>query len=586
MPSSVDLSDVAVVAPPAPRPAVRPAQPSFAVLTSPKWRSAIARLRKGNGEGRGGRSVLLVSAAALFLLAGFGIAYRTVTYFKGVEEIGPLLAGKLLGMAFLAFMSILLLSNLVTALSTFFLARDLDLLAAAPLDWGRLYLAKLGETIVHSSWMVLLLAVPLLAAYGFAWNGGILFPFVALGALIPLCVIPAVVGSAITLLLVNIFPARRTRDLLGLVTIMAAGGLVLLLRLLRPEQLAGPEGFRSLVDFIAVLQSPSHPLLPSEWASAMVMNWLTRVGDPLPIALLWTTAAAFVVIGASLQKRLYAGGFARAQEGADNGQRGGSWSRLARVFMPGVPAMRREFILKDLRIFFRDSTQWSQLILLGVLVAVYLFNIRALPLFTGERVPVFLVTLIVFLNQGLAGFVIAAVAARFIFPSVSLEGRQLWLLRSSPLDPRAMLRSKYMVGVLPLLVLALILTITTNTILQASPFMMAVSIATVVVYTLSIGGLALGIGTLYPQYDTENAAQIPTSFGGLVFMLLAVALLGGIIVLEAVPVVEHLRSLREGEGASLTPGGVLAFTGAMVLAVVAGWVPMRRAVRRLEQLEA
>ncbi len=221
-----------------------------------------------------------------------------------------------------------------------------------------------------------------------------------------------------------------------------------------------------------------------------------------------------------------------------------------------------------------------------MLVAVYLFNIRALPLFTGERVPIFLVTLIVFLNQGLAGFVIAAVAARFIFPSVSLEGRQLWLLRSSPLDPRAMLRSKYLVGVVPLLVLALALTVTTNTILRASPFMMAVSIATVIGFTLAVGGLALGIGTLYPQYDSENAAQIPTSFGGLVFMLLAIALLTGIIVLESVPVIEHLRSLREGEAIRLSPRAILSFTGATVLTIMAGWVPMRRAVGQLERLEA
>src|SRR5690606_552395 len=206
-------------------------------------------------------------------------------------------------------------------------------------------------TILHSSWMVALLALPLLAAYAVAWDGGWLFPFVALGAILPLFVIPGVVGTAITLILVNIFPARRTRDLLGLVTILAAGGLVLMLRLLRPEQLAGPEGFQSLVDFIAVLRSPSHPLLPSEWAASMVMNWLTRVGDPLPVVLLWSTAGTFVVIGALLHQRLYTSGFARAQEGADSGARGGSWSRAARLLLPGVPAMRREFILKDLKTF-------------------------------------------------------------------------------------------------------------------------------------------------------------------------------------------------------------------------------------------
>ena len=101
-----------------------------------------------------------------------------------------------------------------------------------------------------------------------------------------------------------------------------------------------------------------------------------------------------------------------------------------------MPAAKREFIFKDLRLFFRDNTQWSQLILLGVLLLIYIFNIKSLPIHSGERIPFSLVIVISFLNLGLAGFVLAAVAARFIFPAVSLEGRQMWLLRSSPLDPQ------------------------------------------------------------------------------------------------------------------------------------------------------
>ena len=64
-------------------------------------------------------------------------------------------------------------------------------------------------------------------------------------------------------------------------------------------------------------------------------------------------------------------------------------------------------MLKDLRLFFRDTTQWSQLILLAALLFVYLFNIKALPLFRGEQVPFFLVSVVSFLNLGLAGFVLA-----------------------------------------------------------------------------------------------------------------------------------------------------------------------------------
>ena len=60
--------------------------------------------------------------------------------------------------------------------------------------------------------------------------------------------------------------------------------------------------------------------------------------------------------------------------------------------------------------------------------------------------------------------------------------------------------------------------------------MMTVSLVTICVLTLAIAALALGYGTLYPQFETENAAQIPTSFGGLVFMMTTVALLAAVIV--------------------------------------------------------
>ncbi|MGE0553369.1 MAG: hypothetical protein AB7R55_08050 [Gemmatimonadales bacterium] len=557
----------------------------IARILFPKWRSVLARLARER-SGAGTRILLLVLIGGGFWAGAFGAFYRVLKYLGTTPEIGALLAGKILSMILLAFGSILLLSNLVTALSVFFLAKDLDMLVSAPVDWGRLYVAKLGETLVHSSWMVALMLVPILTAYGVVYGGGPLFPVAAIGALLPFFVLPTVVGSAITLVLVNVFPARRTRDLLSLIAIGAVGGVVVFLRVLRPEQLSRPEGFRSLVDFVAELQAPSHPLMPSDWAADAVMNWLQHVGDPLPLFLLWSTAGAFVVLGAALHSRLYPGGYSKAQEGADKYVAGTRWQATMSRALAFLPVTRREFILKDLRVFFRDTTQWSQLILLAVLLIVYVFNIRALPLYTGERVPYMLVTLVVFLNQGLGGFVLAAIAARFIFPSVSLEGRQLWLLKSSPLDLRAMLWSKYWVGTAPLLVVALGITLVTNTILRASPFMMFLSLVTIACFTLAAGSLALSLGVLYPQFETENAAQIPTSFGGMVFMMASIALLAAIIAIEARPVSAHLAAYQMGEEAPgftrelwLAVGGVFLVSAAVTL------IPLSRSRKRLEALD-
>jgi ABC-2 type transport system permease protein len=559
-------------------------RPSIWTVLTPKWRSALARLREEQ-SGSGARAVVLGVVALVFWAGVFGIAYRVLRYFRGVEDIGNLIAAKVLGIILLAFLSILLLSNIITALSTFFLAKDLDLLVAAPISQSRLYAAKLIETVVHSSWMVALLALPIFTAYGIVYGGGFLFPVVALAAFIPYLVLPAVVGTAFTLILVNVFPARRTRELLGLVATGAVVVVLMTLRFLRPERLAQPEGFKNLVDYLAVLRTPTSSWLPSEWTASIIMNWLLRVADPWPIAKLWLAAPLAVLLGALLHWHLYHLGFSKAQEGAERKLRRVIRGPVAGI-LSSVSPSKREFILKDLRLFFRDNTQWSQLILLAVLLLVYLFNIKSLPLHSGEQVPFRLITMISFLNLGLAGFVLAAVAARFVFPGISLEGRQMWLLRSSPLDPSAMLWSKYWIGTVPLLVLALTITVFTNWLLHASAFMMAVAVGTIVLYTLAASALALSFGAIYPQFGSENAAQIPTSFGGLVYMMSTLSLLTAIIMIEATPVMAYLRMDRYGgQLQAILPE--LAASALLIIGIcfTATFVPLRMALQRIEMME-
>ncbi len=554
------------------------------VVLFPKWRSAIARIGQERSAS-GARALLVGGVGLIFWIAVFGVVFRVLRYFRGVEEIGPLLAGKLLSLVLLAFLSILLLSNVITALSSFFLAKDLDLLVSSPVDWLHLYLSKLAETLVHSSWMVGLMAVPIFAAYGITYDGGWLFPLYAVAVLAPLLVIPTVCGSAITLVLVNVFPARRTRDLLSVIAIGAAGVLVLLFRVVRPEQLARPEGFANLLDFITLLRTPTSPYLPSEWVTSGVMGYLVGPFRALPLVLLWSTAAAFVVLGSLLHGHLYSRGFTRAQEGAERFVKGRIWHLLLDPLFRRLSVTKREFIVKDLKLFFRDTTQWSQLILLAVLVVIYLFNIRALPLFSGEQVPFFLVTVISFLNLGLAGFVLASIAARFIFPSISLEGRQMWLLRSSPLDLRTLLWSKYWIGTVPLLVLALSITVFTNILLKVTPFMMGVSVGTISLLTLAISAMALGFGALYPQFETENAAQIPTSYGGLLFMMSTIALLALVIVMEAIPVSNYVGAAYRGHPVPADAWMIAAFGAVAMICLAATIVPLRVALKKMEQFE-
>src|SRR5262249_57796857 len=105
-----------------------------------------------------------------------------------------------------------------------------------------------------------------------------------------------------------------------------------------------------------------------------------------------------------------------------------------------------------------------------------------------------------------------------------------------------LLWSKFWVGTLPLLLLAVAIVGVTDYLLQVTAFMMVVSVLSITFMTLAIAGLAIGFGTFFPQFETENAAQIPTSFGGLMFMMTSILLIGLVVILEAQPVYSYLSA--------------------------------------------
>ena len=140
-------------------------------------------------------------------------------------------------------------------------------------------------------------------------------------------------------------------------------------------------------------------------------------------------------------------------------------------------------------------------------------------------------------------------------------------------------------GTLPLLGLALLLTGLTNVLLQVRPFMMVVGLVTICGLTFAIAALALGFGALYPQFETENAAQIPTSFGGLVFMMATIALLGAVIFLLWQAVYQYVRAVFLGQPVVVDAWMIAWFAAAAALCAAATAVPLWVGLRRIERFE-
>lgn len=560
---------------------------AFPYLFLPAYWSSRNRVRR-SARGDVVRGWLFGGVGAAVCAALFSGAFWITRQLDAYEELGDFLLRIGLSWLFLTFLSFLAFSGVVTALSTFFLSEDLRLLLAAPISVRRLFHARFAKTVVQSSWMVVIFLMPVLLGVGIARCAPCLFYLTVVLTVVPFCVIPAALGTATTLLLVNVFPARRARDILMLMGLVFAGSLVLLLRFVKPERLLRVESLPDVTGFFATLQSPVTPLLPSFWAGETIFAGLAGAPDLLHASALWTTAGAFVVMLSAASERWYFAGFSKSQEA-----RKARFTRLRLLdgFVRALPlsVVRRHLLVKDLKVFLRDVTQWSQLLLLLALVMVYLYNFRVLDL---DRIPYMsgmIKNVYAFLNLGLAGFVMATVAARFVFPGVSSEGAAFWIIRTAPVSSGDFLWSKFWTGLVPVLTLSLTVTVVANEFLGVDPFLKAVTATGIGFMSLALVGLATGLGARYPRFGADNVTDIAGSPGGVAFMIAAVSYILAMVALLGWPSSLYLwrlsrvpvRPLQSHEMALIGA----CFASAVALSLSVFICGMRSGVKALEDMD-
>ena len=550
-------------------------------------RNRIFRSRKREKK----RPLIMGGLGLVFLGGMFVLSCRVLVYFQSVEMIGDILAKHLLSMVLLTFFCLLVFSNIITALSNLYLSKDLEFCHAAPVSVESLFVSRALGTFVDSSWMVMVFGLPVFMAYAWVYRPGPLFYVTLIHINLALAIIASGLGILITVILVHIFPARRTKDIILLFSVLMIIALYLFFRFLRPERLVNPEAFFSIAQYMSALKAPDSPYLPSHWAVQVLWSGLTSsepMGRWFEGLLTWSTAAMFVVINIWVAGAVYFKGFSKSQEARKRRTAGGRCLHLltrtvTRPFGPDISAV----MAKDIRVFFRDNTQWSQLLLLGALVVVYVYNFSVLPLDKSPMRLDFLQNEIAFLNMGLAGFVLSAVCTRFVYPAVSTEGRSYWILRSSPLGLKRFMWGKYLLFLLPLLVLGEVLIVLTNYLLEVTPFMMGLTTATTGLMVLGILALGIGLGAMYPNFEHENIAQVSTGFGGLLYMMLSALYIGLIIILEAGPV--YLLFMAQVRGDPLSPLDwvfvAASFVAVVGISLLAVFKPMKKGLAQLEKME-
>ncbi|MBN1906450.1 MAG: hypothetical protein JW927_15270 [Deltaproteobacteria bacterium] len=537
------------------------------------------------------KAIVMIAVGLGFWTLMFVLSSRVLSYFRSTEIIGDILANYLLSMVFLTFFGLLIFSNIITSLSNLYLSNDLELCHSSPASLEEVFISRVIFTLFDSSWMVVIFGLPVMMAYGWVFKPGPLFYFDLFHLGLALAIIASAAGIFVTVVMVSIFPAQKTRDIIMIFMVFAVIALYLMFRLIRPERLVDPDTFFSIMQYVSVLEAPDHPFLPTNWITDVLWSHISRregESNLLNIMLLWSTALALMVINIWMAGAVYFGGFSKSQEAKRRRAGKGFLDMAVRLMKKPMGDDDIGAILeKDVRIFFRDNTQWSQLLLLGALVAVYLYNFSVLPLERSAIRLDFLQNTVAFLNLGLASFVLASISVRFVFPAVSAEGRSFWIIRKSPLSIKRFLVGKYLIYIFPMLLLGEILIIATNRLLDVSLFMMILSSVTMFFSVFAIVSLGIGLGALYPRFKYENITQVSTGFGGLVYMIISALYMAVIIMLEAGPVYIffntdlYKRSITSGEWVMISGSFILVI--AITLFTI--YKPMKMGIEALKKIE-
>jgi ABC-2 type transport system permease protein len=230
-------------------------------------------------------------------------------------------------------------------------------------------------------------------------------------------------------------------------------------------------------------------------------------------------------------------------------------------------------VVKDARMFWRDTTQWGQSAMLFGLLAVYIINLRS---FSHQLTSPFWINLVSYLNLAACSLNLATVTTRFVFPQFSLEGRRLWIVGMAPMGLARVVKTKYWLAAAMSLAVTLSLNTLSCWLLKMPWGRMAFFAGVVTVMTFALNGVAVGLGVLYPNFKDPNPGKIVSGFGGTLCLVLSF-----LYILASVLILGFFTNSIFTDDTWATA----AVTGFVALSALIGWLPMRLALRRLGTLE-
>ena len=539
------------------------------------------------------QSRLLTGIIAVFvggyLVLAFELFYHGLEFIAKFPGLGAVLTERLMYTLFAFLFALLLLSNLIISYTNLFRNRETAFLLTLPVSNQTIFNWKFIESSILASWAFLFLIAPLLVAFGLVrdvpWH---FYPLTVL--LIGLFIIlPGVFGSACALAIGRHLDRKSFQVMLLLLALLLLAFVAFWWKT-NPvdDDLLDKRTLEALDRLLAKTRFTMFPFLPSYWLSGAVLQWaegITNTAVFFAAVLLSNTlffgSLAFTRFGnlfydtaSAVQSRAPGGFKFNFRRPAARGS--AAPGSLERFFekLTWLSSDTRAIAVKDIRMFWRDTTQWGQSVMFFGLLGAYIINLRN---FTHQLTSPFWIHAVAFLNLGACAFNLASVTTRFVFPQFSLEGRRMWLVGMSPMGLARIVMTKYWLASAASLAITLALVTLSCYLLKMPWADVAFFGAVITVMTFALNGLAVGLGVLFPNVKESNPNKIVSGFGGTLCF-----------VISSVYIIASLALIVIGGGGyhAHIALALLCMISFVLLSFATGWLPMKWGLQHLKNFEA
>ncbi len=530
------------------------------------------------------RIVVVAGLVAFFWLLMFAAFLDVFLFLRdNFQAITDVLLDYLFAFLFLSLLVMMTISDAIIAYTSLFRSEETEFLFSLPLRAQNTFAYRTADSIVFSLWGIGALVLPMVLSYALVFPTTWYFLPASLVLAFLFILFATTFGGLFALLTALVLPRRRKKWLLLLGVLAAAiiAWAVLPWRERLRTGLFSETTVSFIMERIAFCQ---HWALPSQWvAGGMLAAARGAFGEAAFLtALLLSNVAFFAWAARRTARHAYRRTWERAQSTSTRRPigRSGLRARLLRGTVFFLPFRLRQLVLKDLKTFLRDPSQWSQFLLFFGLLGLYVLN---LPRFRLAQLEPYWHSLISLLNLGATCLTLATLTTRFVFPQLSLEGRRIWLLGLLPVRRTLILWSKFLFTTVGTFLISGGLIALSDLMLDLPLWVLGAHLLVVLCVCCGLNGLAVGLGAVYPQLGTDNPSKIVSSFGGTLNLICSICFVAAAIAPVVVPL--HLHMMGRWETSAMLLWLGIGLGVVLLVSLAASLIPMLAGARAFSRME-